>query len=284
MNINKNILLKFKKFIENDHFKNNSCIALAIIIFSSTSGFTNKNNYYTTADYKASQTILADLHLNNSLYEILNDTVQIMPEGNNSVEINDKNKSENENTDEMKIQFILERFNLTKEQFDTLVAIVLAESKWDSYEDAYSVINTIYNRTISKNWINYVNYLGKDGTGTNLYYQSICPNQFIVYQNGSYLSFLNNDNSDRQGYKAIIDFLTTGEKMHNFLSFVASDCGKEKYLQFVEKGNCYYNELTDDDMVTAENRIFDFDLEKQNITVFKNTGIEIIQEKTKVLK
>ena len=56
-------------------------------------------------------------------------------------------------TKEDKIDYILNKYNLTKNEFNTLTAIVLSEAQSNSYEDAYAVINTIYNRTHAKNWV-----------------------------------------------------------------------------------------------------------------------------------
>ena len=85
-----------------------------------------------------------------------------------------------------KLNYILKKYNLTSEQFSILCGIVLSEAEGNSYEDAYAVINTIYNRTHAKNWVRSVNnYFGK-GNGTSLYYQAISPRQFTVYSSGSY--------------------------------------------------------------------------------------------------
>lgn len=289
MNISKNILLKLKKLIKNDNLRANSCILLSLVILATTSGFAKKNDSK-ASNYEFFKINSSNLYLSDKLDEILINSAQAVINSNavkqvinNTIELIQSNTNlDNETLNEIKVEHILKKFNLTEEQFDTLVAIVLAEAKWDSYEDAYAVINTMYNRIISTSWINYVNYILGDETGTSLYYQSICPGQFIVYQNGNYLEFLGKDNTDRPGYKAIIDFLTTGEKMHDFLSFVAADCGKGEYTQFVEKGNCYSNKITEDNLVPEEDRIFDFDLNKQDVEIYKST--ENNQEKVKVIK
>ncbi|MBE6140382.1 MAG: hypothetical protein E7172_02475 [Firmicutes bacterium] len=151
---------------------------------------------------------------------------------------------------EYKKEFILEKYNLTEEEFQILKAIVLAEAKANSYEDAYAVINTIYNRTQSKRWISFVENVLKETDGTSLYYQAICPSQFVVYENGRYKKFLEDETS--VGYEAIIDFLTTNEPMHNYLSFYASFGSKEGRVQYVTGGNLYYNELPDWDIYEPE--------------------------------
>ena len=54
------------------------------------------------------------------------------------------------NTD--KVDIILDKYHLSTSEFKVLVGVVLSEAD-DTYEDAYAVINTIYNRTHSKNWV-----------------------------------------------------------------------------------------------------------------------------------
>ena len=142
---------------------------------------------------------------------------------------------------EEKIKSILEKYNLTEKQFQVLCAIVLTEAENNSYEDAYAVINTIYNRTHSKNWVKSVNNRYGANKGKNLYYQAIAPNQFVVYEHGTYKKNLNNTNS--LGYDAIIDFLYTEEVMHDYLSFRAHNVKVKNSESFSKKGNNYFNKI-----------------------------------------
>lgn len=150
-------------------------------------------------------------------------------------------------TREDKIKTILEKYNLTKEQFKILSAIVLSESQANSYEDAYAVINTIYNRTHSKNWVKSVNNRFGNNKGKNLYYQAIHPNQFVVYEHGSYKKNLNNTKSI--GYDAIIDFLYTEEIMHNYLSFRSHNIKIKNSESFSDKGNNYFNTIKESNKI-----------------------------------
>ncbi len=149
-------------------------------------------------------------------------------------------------TNEEKVKEILVQYNLTNEQFKTLAAIVLSEAA-NNYDDAYAVINTIYNRTHSKNWVRSVNsYFGK-GKGNNMYYQAISPRQFTVYSSGSYKRHLNKTNS--VGYQAIIDFLWTENIMHNYLSFRSHSIKVKNSESFCSNGNNYFG------VIKEENRI-----------------------------
>lgn len=147
-------------------------------------------------------------------------------------------------TKEYKINYILENYGLTNEQFRVLSAIVLSEAETNSYEDAYAVINTIYNRTHSKNWVRSVDNTFGKGKGENLYYQAISPNQFVVYQHGSYKRHLNSDNID-----AIIDFLYSEEIMHNYLSFRSHNTYVENYETFSNNGNKYFNGIKEENRI-----------------------------------
>lgn len=150
-------------------------------------------------------------------------------------------------TKEDKINTILDNYNLTKEQFKILSAIVLTEAESNSYEDAYAVINTIYNRTHSKNWVKSISSRYGKGKGNSLYYQAIAPNQFVVYEHGSYKRNLNNTKSI--GYDAIIDFLYTEEVMHDYLSFRSHNIKIKNSESFSKKGNNYFNPIKDSNRI-----------------------------------
>ncbi len=150
-------------------------------------------------------------------------------------------------TEESKLNNILKKYNLTNEQFRVLCGIVLSEADYNSYEDSYAVINTIYNRTHSKNWVQSIDNKYGTGKGMNLYYQAIAPNQFTVYASGSYLRHINDTNS--LGYHAIIDFLYTENIMHNYLSFRAHNVKVNGSETFSDNGNNYFG------LIKEENRI-----------------------------
>ena len=149
-------------------------------------------------------------------------------------------------TDNDKLNYILKTYNLSKDEFNVLCAIVLSEAA-SNYEDAYAVINTIYNRTHAKNWVRSVNGKFGKGKGTSLYYQAISPGQFTVYASGSYKRHLNETKS--VGYSAIIDFLYTEDIMHNYLSFRSHSIKVKGSESFSKNGNNYFNTLTEKNRV-----------------------------------
>ncbi len=195
----------------------------------------DKNNIVTTTADKTYPT-----SSKSTVNSIMNETTVVQ---------DDSNIAEKEVSMEEKVNYILEHYDLTLEQFEVIVAVVLAESKGAGtcYEDAYAVISTIYNRTLSKKWNDTVEQCMGDGTGSNLYYQVITPGQFSTYADEKYLEFLGVTNGN--GYQAIIDLLYTEQPVHSFLSFRASDQKADNRTQFISGGNWYFSELETEDRI-----------------------------------
>ena len=246
----KQFMLKIKKILISYGIplSNISALALIILLTSGVKNFDNSSvkrieKIFTHKDIDFSQSILDGLVSRlESEKIILADDVIVFDDTSETI-------NQEISTDE-KIKIILERYNLTKEQFDVIAAIVLAESKANSYDDAYCVINTIFNRINSKSWTSWVSSIYGDEVGNNLYYQATCPNQFVVYDEGIYLDYVNR--TDLPGYQAVIDLLYSEETRHNYLSFVANGNSKKDKVQFVENGNLYYNELSEDDVIEKQ--------------------------------
>ncbi len=159
-------------------------------------------------------------------------------------------KESKELTNDDKIAIILEQDGLTLEQFDEIVATVYGEAAANSYEDAYAVINTFYNRTLSKKWVYEVLKVTGEDNGNNIYQQITLVNQSSVYTSGLYKKYL----GIKEGpiYQAVIDFLYSLESMHDYLSFYASFGDISNSEQFVEKGNLYYSELEESDRIEKQ--------------------------------
>lgn len=135
------------------------------------------------------------------------------------------------------VEAILAEYNLTVDEFYTVVAVVAAEGG-GSYVDAYAVINTIYNRANCQRWINAGNNIGLDGT--SLYTQVILPSQFSVYASGSYLNHMYETGTN--AYNATVTLLSTRDRMHAFMSFRSSNSGASG-TQFIEGGNIYFSNI-----------------------------------------
>ncbi len=148
-----------------------------------------------------------------------------------------------------KIEIILDKFELSREQLDVCCAIACAEANGEgmNYEEAVNVICTAYNRIISAAWVN--------SLGDNLYGQMTAPGQFVVYENGNYLRFLGR--IDLVGYQAVIDFLSNQCELkgHNYLSFRSNDSNIDGE-ELVKGGNLYFNELSDEDRL-ADKRVLE---------------------------
>ena len=56
-------------------------------------------------------------------------------------------------------------------------------------------------------------------------------------------------NTESKGYEAIIDFLYTGEIMHNYLSFRSHNVKIKNSESFSNYGNNYFNILADESRI-----------------------------------
>ena len=99
-------------------------------------------------------------------------------------------------------------YELSEEDIELLCAIVAAESD-KSYDDALAVITTILNRCEHPDWIN--------SHGTDPIAQATAPNQFVVYQHGSYKAYMDGKAPDTVK-EAVMDALA-GVRNHEYLSF-----------------------------------------------------------------
>ena len=144
-----------------------------------------------------------------------------------------------------KIEIILNKFNISEYELEVCCAIACAEANGEgmNYEEALNVICTAYNRTLSSAWVN--------SFGSSIYGQMTAPNQFVVYQNGTYLNYMGK--TSLPGYQAVIDFLsnTTTLEGHNYLSF-RSNNSNINGVELVDGGNLYFNSLTEEDRIDTE--------------------------------
>lgn len=177
-------MLQILEYLREKGLKKTTCLSLALIIlmtssFAMESGKTRSN---TKETYSGQEFV----KIQNTKEEKL--AIEIPKEVSN----------------EEKINVILNREGITREQFDEIVATVVGEAAPGSYEDAYAVINTFYNRTISKTWINEMIRATGEDKGRNLYEQITLINQSEVYTSGRYKEFLGTN--DGPVYQAVIDF------------------------------------------------------------------------------
>ena len=122
-------------------------------------------------------------------------------------------------------------YELCDEDIDLLCAIVAAESD-KSYDDALAVITTILNRCERTNWIS--------SHGRDPIAQATAPNQFVVYQHGSYAGYLNG-NAPSTVVKAVQDALA-GVRNHNYCNFRSNNSTTYSNNMITPTGNRYKNE------------------------------------------
>lgn len=245
-----------------------TCMSLAFLIsFSVLHGKTNGVSDIDYADPRvAAQMISAyDLKnerlikLNNLFASIDSNTFQenfvISQEGNLVYE--EENTSSEMSIDE-KVNYILEKYNLTPFQFKVLVSVVYNEAAKDNYDDCYRVINTIYNRTINSLWVDDISkQTGIDGR--SLYAQVIASNpvQFEVY-NPNTSGYDYDEIYGSTAHLATIDFLIKDDddptkRIHDYLSFRSNNTEKKAgWQQFTDNGNIYFGAFKPNDFISPE--------------------------------
>lgn len=119
-------------------------------------------------------------------------------------------------------------YDLSDSDIDLLCAIVAAESD-KSYDDALAVITTILNRCEAPNWV--------ASHGKNPVAQATAPNQFVVYQHGSYRRYINGNAPDTVK-QAVADALA-GVRNHNYLSFRSNGSTGYSNNMITSSGNRY---------------------------------------------
>lgn len=158
------------------------------------------------------------------------------------------------------IDFICKKYNLERYQFNTIASTVYHETWSNNYDDCYRVINTIYNRTKSKKWVNYISTLtGPDGKkldGNSMYAQVIAKSQFngCVDKTGSdfdeLLSEVIYDGTKpfETTLAAIFNFLISEECVHSYLSFKGKDYPIDAD-KFTDYGNKYHELMQESDVL-----------------------------------
>ena len=119
-------------------------------------------------------------------------------------------------------------YELSDEDIELLCAIVSAESD-KTYDDALAVITTILNRCETDNWI--------QSHGTDPIAQATAPNQFVVYQHGSYKQYMNG-NAPETVVQAVKDALA-GVRNHKYLSFRSNGTTSYSDNMISKTGNRY---------------------------------------------
>ncbi len=119
-------------------------------------------------------------------------------------------------------------YELSEKDIELLCAIVSAESD-KSYDDALAVITTILNRCETENWIR--------SHGTDPIAQATAPNQFVVYQHGSYKAYMNGK-APETVVQAVKDALA-GVRNHKYLSFRSNGTTSYSDNMITKTGNRY---------------------------------------------
>ena len=141
---------------------------------------------------------------------------------------------------DVSLETLISILGITQSQYDTLAKIILCESFADAngYKEVFATTTTFLNRISCSRWVR--------SHGTNIYNQAIAPNQFVVYQSGSYLKYdyRGIDYKTVNGYSGIEDAIYTyivnpNFRAHDFASFRSNNSYSYSNNLFTTGGNRY---------------------------------------------
>lgn len=263
------LLGKAKSFIKKNNNNTSSlCFALSALILLNNfpfmafgQGNENKSNFDCNTLSTVSEANIEELKgLPYSMSDrSIRETISLM-----TLPFKVKESEKVEVTNEEKIEVILNRYNITREQLQTIIAVFTWEAgptrekteenekyNQDRYQEGLNVTGTLINRICRHANIRDVeNYFG-EGNGTNIYYQVIYPNAYTPYQNGQYLNFLDATAETEVVFQAVIDCLYDPDP-HIYLGFKGDGFQKDGYVQLVDNGNWYFYEMNADELAVRE--------------------------------
>lgn len=185
-------------------------------VVSNTGGYTSSSGYVSSVANK----------INNKPDKVkLNLTKVIEDSGNPNIDIG---KYHNNLSGGFEVTVGNETYELTDEEIELLCAIVAAESD-KSYDDALAVITTILNRCEDERWI--ASY------GISPLAQATAPNQFVVYQEGTYEQYMDG-NLPTEVTEAVEDALA-GVRNHKYLGFRSNKTTSYSSNMISATGNRY---------------------------------------------
>lgn len=198
----------------------------------------NTNSNYQQGDNNASNVVIDSKSTNTGSSNV----VSYSANGNNNMSTNnsgvtnynvsnsdvDISKYSNNSSSGFNVTTGNTTYSLDSSDVDLLYSIVSAESD-KSYDDALAVATTILNRCEAPNWI--------ACNGTNPISQATAPNQFVVYQSGSYKAYING-NSPATVQQAVNDALN-GVRNHDYLSFRSNGSTGYSNNMITSTGNRY---------------------------------------------
>lgn len=121
-----------------------------------------------------------------------------------------------------------QKYETTDEEFDTICAIVAAESD-QTYDDSLGVVSTILNRCESDRWI--------ASNGSRPISQATAPNQYVVYQEGIYKKYLNGKAPET--VKTAVRDALNGVRNHEYFSFRSNGSKSYSDNMITSTGNRY---------------------------------------------
>ncbi len=199
------------------------------------------------------------------------------------------------------IDYTLIKFDLTREEYDILVAGIISEGKGgkedaDRINEALNVASALYNRCKDSRWCDYVrNIMGIKGK-VGLFEHFTAKSQFDVWTYGTYTKNINCTSGPL--YESIVKFLyyvdnidkdrqssIYGKPRHNYCSFCTSTLDRRSHnpVILVKGGNQYYDPIRPEENIPLEDTFFyqnmlevmESDVEEKGMQIsFKSSNIK----------
>ncbi len=196
--------------------------ATTLSYVGTTSG---SNSYHPSSSSYAPSSSSGSYYSSDTTYTPLNTTPVTITSGDPNIDVS---KYHNNLANGFEVTVGNLAYEVSDADFELLCAIVSAESD-KSYDDALAVITTILNRCEAPNWIR--------SHGTNPVAQATAPNQFVVYQHGSYKAYMNG-RAPETVQTAVRDALA-GVRNHKYLSFRSNGSTGYSNNMITSSGNRY---------------------------------------------
>ncbi len=283
--LERDFLKKLKTILSDNKVKSRYLVALALVSVLNTGFTTEKNTKVNTGDFKYTDIMLdlleqvdesrleesqltieerQELFLEKYNVKYL-DMIKAVTEPVWGVDYTEADKIkartdfeemalEFKELTDRKIDYVLERYNISYEQLRAMSIRMLNESGGYNYNECCNVWSALLNRIFSQEWIRYVTQVtGQDAR--NIYVQFICPGQFGA-DNLPEKKFANFESWI--GFYSGLDILCSGKPTHQYAQFRANWV-KSYHGEFLEPGGNQYGDKVEDyvDNPTLVEVVFD---------------------------
>lgn len=158
---------------------------------------------------------------------------------------------------EEKYEYALNKIKVSKEELDTVLAVLGVESGPTYYVDGFATMTNVLNRGISYKYSYYIAaQLGIDFP-ISIYHHIVAPSQYGPFWSKSYLDNMGKyDNVTVEAFLDAICSYDLAPRMHDYLNFYEWENQEHHGVYYVEYGNKFERILQDNDIIPLEERYY----------------------------